>query len=105
MNRYEGLFILDTVGAEEGVQAAVDALSSLVKGVGGEVETVQKMDKRQFSRVTDKRVTSGYYTNLIFSVPAGELPGLEAKFQGTEGVHRVLVTHLAEVATEASAAS
>jgi ribosomal protein S6 len=34
---------------------------------GGKVETVQKMDKKAFSRIADKRHSSGFYANVIFN--------------------------------------
>ena len=66
MKRYEGLFILNTAGREEGVKDALDKISAEITSAGGKVETVQKMDKRNFSRVADKKFNAGYYVNVIF---------------------------------------
>ena len=66
MKRYEGLFILNTAGKEEGVKDAIDKLSAEINASGGRVETVQKMDKRNFVRVADKKHSSGFYVNIIF---------------------------------------
>ena len=66
MKRYEGLFILDTAGKEEGIKDVIDKISNEITSHGGQVETVQKMDKRAFSRISDKKHTAGFYVNIIF---------------------------------------
>src|SRR5437868_6555919 len=67
VKRYEGLFILNTTGKEEGIKDAIDKISAEIASAGGTVETVQKMDKRNFMRVADKKNSSGFYVNVIFS--------------------------------------
>jgi ribosomal protein S6 len=46
MKRYEGLFILNLAGREEGVKDALDKISAEIESAGGKVETVQKWIKR-----------------------------------------------------------
>ena len=106
MNKYEGLFILNTAGREEGVKEAIDLISSEISTVGGKVETTQKMDKRPFSRTPNKRVTSGFYLNVIFSAPPESLTTLRARFALNEDVYRVIFTKAPasiETATTATA--
>jgi ribosomal protein S6 len=69
VKKYEGLFILNTSGKEEGIKEAIDKISAEITAVGGNVETVQKMDKRPFARVANKKHSSGFYVNFIFSAP------------------------------------
>src|SRR2546425_1151681 len=45
MKRYEGMFILDTAGKEEGIKDLIDKISSEIAAAGGKGETLQKMDK------------------------------------------------------------
>ena len=92
MKRYEGLFILNIAGKEEGLKEIIDKLSEEITAGGGKVETVQKMDKRSFARVTDKRISSGFYVNIIFEIDPASLPGLRSKFALNDDVYRVLFT-------------
>ena len=92
MKRYEGLFILETAGKEEGIKDAIDRISSEITSAGGKVETVQKMDKRNFSRVADKKHQGGYYLNVIFESEASTLDQLRRRFATSEEVFRVLFT-------------
>jgi len=92
MKRYEGLFILNTTGKEEGIKDIIDVISADITAAGGKVETVQKMDKRAFSRVADKRNTSGFYVNFIFEAVPGSLAQLRTRFSLNQDVFRVLFT-------------
>lgn len=93
MNRYEGLFILDLAGREEGLQDAVDKVKGLLTAAGAKVDTVQKMDKKSFARVTDKKVTGGHYVNFIFEAPLNVMASLPAKFTHVPEVYRVQFNH------------
>lgn len=90
MKRYEGLFILDLAGREEGLDEAVEKVKSILAGAGAKVETVQKMEKKPFVRVTDKKVTGGHYVNFIFEAGAAEIAALPQKFTLVDEVYRVL---------------
>ena len=92
MKRYEGLFILNNTGKEEGIKETIDRISAEITNAGGKVETVQKMDKRSFSRVSDKKYNSGFYVNVIFESAPGTLAALHHRFALAEDVFRVLFT-------------
>ena len=93
MKRYEGLFILETGGKEEGIKDTIDKISSEITSLGGKVETVQKMDKRNFSRVANKKHGAGFYVNVIFESEPSTLDQLKHRFAMNEEVFRVLFTN------------
>ncbi len=97
MKKYEGLFILNTAGKEEGVKEAIDKISAEITAAGGKVETVQKMDKKSFSRIAHKQHTSGFYVNIIFESTPAVVAQLQNRFALNEEVFRVLFTHQAPV--------
>jgi len=92
MKRYEGLFILNTAGREESVKDALDKISAEIETAGGKVETVQKMDKKNFSRVANKKNSAGFYANVIFTGSPAMIASLRAKFALNEEVFRVMFT-------------
>ncbi len=96
MKRYEGLFILNLSGKEEGVKDALDKISTDIVAAGGEVETVQKMDKKAFARIADKKHSTGFYANIIFAGTPAIIKQLHAKFSLNEEVFRVLFTESPE---------
>jgi small subunit ribosomal protein S6 len=92
VKRYEGLFILETAAKEEGIKDAIDKITAEITNQGGKVETVQKMDKKNYSRVADKKHTAGFYVNIIFEGQPTILDQLKHRFAMNEEVFRVLFT-------------
>ena len=93
MKRYEGLFILETAGKEEGAKDVIDKISEDIASAGGKIETVQKMDKRNFTRVADKKHTAGFYVNIIFESEPATLDQLRKRFAMNDDVFRVMFTN------------
>jgi ribosomal protein S6 len=96
VKKYEGLFILNTAGKEENVKELIDKVTDEITQSGGKVETVQKMDKRQFSRVADKRHTAGFYVNIIFESAPENVNQLRSRFALNEDIFRVLFSQAPE---------
>lgn len=96
MKRYEGLFILNgnlsSTGKDDGVTLALDRITKEIEAAGGKIEGTQKMDKRPFTRVADKKNSAGHYVNVIFQSPGAALVSLQQKFGLNEDVFRVLFT-------------
>ncbi len=101
MKRYEGLFILNTAGKEETLKDTIDKISADIVAAGGKVETVQKMDKKAFARVADRKHTAGFYVNVIFEAEPGVVTQLRHRFSISEDVFRVLFTLSPAVKVEA----
>lgn len=93
MKRYEGLFILNNTNAkEEGVKESIDKISAEIVAAGGKVETVQKMDKKSFVRVADKKFNAGFFVNVIFESAPAALAALHHRFTMSDDIFRVLFT-------------
>jgi ribosomal protein S6 len=93
VKRYEGLFILETTAKEEGIKDTIDKISAEITTLGGKVETVQKMDKRSFSRVANKKHSAGFYVNVIFECETSVLEQLKHRFAMNDEVFRVMFTN------------
>lgn len=106
MKQYQGLFILNMAGREEGLNEVVDRLAADINAAGGKVEKVQKLDKRLFARLAPKRLSGGHYVNVVFEAGPTVVASLQEKFQGQSEVLRVLFTEGAgpEVKEEVAAA-
>jgi ribosomal protein S6 len=92
VRKYEGLFILNTAGREEGLNETVDRISGELAKLGAKIETVQKMEKKPFSRVADKKAKEGYYVNFIFEADPSVAANLVKHFDLDEDVFRVMLT-------------
>ncbi|HUZ07591.1 MAG TPA: 30S ribosomal protein S6 [Candidatus Paceibacterota bacterium] len=96
MKRYEGLFILNTAGKEEAVKDTLDKVEAEIVAAGGNVETVQKMERKSFARIADKKHASGFYANVIFNGTPSVIAQLNSKFALNDDVFRVLFTESPE---------
>jgi small subunit ribosomal protein S6 len=92
VKRYEGLFILNTAGKDEGVQDIIDKIRKELESAGCKMETVQKMDKRNFMRVADKKHNAGFYVNYIFEAEPEIASQVRSRFTLNEDVFRVLIS-------------
>lgn len=90
MKRYEGLFILNITGKEEGVTEVIEKIRKDIEAAGGKVETTQKMDKRPFSRIANKKYTTGFYLNVIFASAPAALAALKSRFCLSDDIFRVI---------------
>jgi ribosomal protein S6 len=95
VKRYEGLFILDIAGKEENLKDVIDRITGEITSAGGKIETIQKMDKRNFSRVRYKKHPGGYYVNVIFEAAPESISALPGRFTLNNEVFRVLFTESA----------
>ncbi|MGO8765872.1 MAG: 30S ribosomal protein S6 [Limisphaerales bacterium] len=96
MKRYEGLFVLNMAGREDGVKDTLDKISAEIVAAGGKVETVQKMDRKHFARVVDKKHVAGFYANVIFTGAPAIIGQLRHKLALNEEVFRVMFTESPE---------
>jgi ribosomal protein S6 len=83
---------LNTAAREEAIKDIIDKVSAEITASGGRVETVQKMDKRAFVRVADKKHSSGFYVNVIFETQPGALAALRNRFALNDEIFRVLLS-------------
>ena len=90
MRRYEGLFILNK--SDDAAKDVIDKIAAEIQAGGGKIETIQKMEKKSFSRVADKKYTSGYYVNVIFEIKPSAIDALKHRFALNTDVFRVLFT-------------
>ncbi len=88
MKKYEGLFILNLAGKEEGLNDVVERLRADLTAAGGKVELVQKLDKKPFIRVTDRKIPAGHYVNYVFTATPKVAATLVEKFRHVDEVYR-----------------
>ena len=92
MKRYEGLFILSGAIREEALKEAIDKITAEITALGGKIETIQKMDKKPFARVAERKHSSGYFVNIFFECEPAGIVKLRRRFVNSEEVFRVLFT-------------
>ena len=92
MNTYQALFILDTAGKEDSIDSIVERVSGTLSEEGATVENVEKLEKRNFSRVANRKHSSGFYVNYTFTAEPNVLDALQTKYKLDTQVFRVSFT-------------
>jgi len=92
VKRYEGLFILNNAAKEDAIKDTIDKISAEITAQGGKIETVQKMDKKTFARVVDRKQSTGFYVNIVFESAPSAVATLRNKFSVNEEIYRALFT-------------
>ena len=83
---------MNSAAREESLKEMIDKITAEITTAGGKVETIQKMDKKTFTRVADRKHTAGYYVNILFECEPAAVAKLRHRFVNNEDVFRVLFT-------------
>jgi len=87
MTNYDGLFILNIQGKDEGLKEAIESIEKEIEGFGGKINGTQKMDRKRFERLKGD-LDSGFYVNVQFSLDPDKLEPLRVKLTLNEVVYR-----------------
>jgi small subunit ribosomal protein S6 len=89
---YRATFILDNRGKEESIDQIIDGVKSDIAAVHGEVTSVENLGRREFIRVTDRRLVGATYVQVAFSSPATGPAALKERLRLNTSVYRTFLT-------------
>lgn len=89
--KYNATFILDNRGREESVEQLVDGVKKVIAEIQGEVSGVELIGKKDFVRVTDKKLTGANYVQIAFSGPPEAPANLREKLRLNNSVYRTFI--------------
>ncbi len=84
---YRATFILDNRGKEDSIEQIIDGVKTDIAAVQGEVSAVENLGKRDFVRVTDKKLTAATYVQVDFSSPPAGPAQLKERLRLNNNVH------------------
>jgi ribosomal protein S6 len=87
MRSYEGTYIMDVQGKEEGVDDVLAIIKEAIESLGGKMEGAQRMGQRPFESA-GKKLDSGYYVGVRFQLEPEKLDDLREKFRLDKQVFR-----------------
>jgi len=88
---YRATFILDNRGTEDSIEKIIEEVKGEIAAVKGEVGAVENLGKRDFVRVTDKKLTGAVYVQVDFTA-APEVPvNLKERLRLKQYVYRTYV--------------
>ncbi|HUR58087.1 MAG TPA: 30S ribosomal protein S6 [Opitutaceae bacterium] len=88
---YRATFILDNRGKEETIEQIVEGVKKVIADVKGEVSAVESIGRKDFIRVTDKKLTGATYVHINFSGPAEAPANLREKLRLNGSVYRTFI--------------
>ena len=88
---YRVTFILDNRGKEESIDQIVEGVKKVIAEVKGEVSGVETVGKKDFARVTDKKLTGASYVHINFSGPPEIPANLREKLRLNSSVYRTFI--------------
>jgi len=88
---YRATFILDNRGKEETVEQIVEGVKKVIAEAQGEVTAIENIGRKDFVRVTDKKLTGANYVHINFSGPAGVPAQLREKLRLNGSVYRTFI--------------
>lgn len=88
---YRATFILDNRGKEESIDQIVEGVKQVIAAVKGEVTAVESIGKKDFARVTDKRLTGASYVQIDFSGPPDAPAHLRERLRLNNSVYRTII--------------
>ena len=88
---YRATFLLDNRGKEETVDQIIDGVKKEIVAVHGEVTAVENIGKKDFARVTDRKLTGTTYVHISFSAPAAAPAQLHERLRLNTSVYRTFI--------------
>jgi small subunit ribosomal protein S6 len=88
---YRATFILDNRGKEESIDQIVDGVKNEIAAVKGEVKNIETLGKRDFTRVTDKKLTGATYVQIDFAGPSEAPSALRERLRLNNSVYRTFI--------------
>ncbi len=88
---YRATFILDNRGTEDTIEKIIEDVKTEITAVNGAISKVENIGRKDFVRVTDKKLTSAAYVHVNFSGPADAPAHLREKLRLNGSVYRTFI--------------
>ncbi len=88
---YRATFILDNRGREETIEQIVDGVKKDIAAVHGEVTEEHTVGRKDFVRVTDKKLTGATYVQINFAGPGDAPQHLRERLRLNQFVYRTFI--------------
>lgn len=89
--QYRATFILDNRGTEDTIEKIIEEVKTEIVAVQGEVTAVENLGKRDFARVTDKKLTGSVYVQIDFAAAADAPAHLKERLRLKRFVYRTFI--------------
>ena len=88
---YRATFILDNRGNADSIETIIEGVKKDITAVQGDVTAVENLGKKDFVRVTDKKLTGATYVHVNFTAPSNGPSQLKERLRRNHSVYRTFV--------------
>jgi small subunit ribosomal protein S6 len=88
---YRATFILDNRGNADSIETIIEGVKKDITAVQGDVTAVENLGKKDFVRVTDKKLTGATYVHVNFTAPSNGPSQLKERLRLNHSVYRTFV--------------
>ena len=88
---YRATFIIDNRGEEDTVEKIIDEVKSEITSLQGEISNVEDLGKRDFARVTDRKLVGAPYVQITYSAPGNAPADLKERLRINHNVYRIFI--------------
>ena len=90
MKKYEAVFILDIRKTDDEGAAFSKEFGELIESLGGKMESVTPMGRKQFTYEIDKR-RAGLYFDFVFELAASQVKEIKEKYKLDQRILRNMI--------------
>ena len=90
MKKYEAVFILDIRKTDDEGAAFSKEFGELIESLGGKMEAVTPMGRKQFTYEIDKR-RAGLYFDFVFELAAAKVKDIKEKYKLDQRILRNMI--------------
>ena len=90
MKKYEAVFILDIRKSDDEGAAFGKEFGELIESLGGKMESVTPMGRKQFTYEIDKR-RAGLYFDFVFELAAAKVKDIKEKYKLDQRILRNMI--------------
>jgi len=88
---YRATLIIDNRGEENSVEQIIDEVKNEISSLQGEISNVEDLGKRDFVRVTDRKLVGAPYVQITYSAPGNAPADLKERLRLNHHVYRIFI--------------
>lgn len=87
MRNYEGIYILNLQGNEEGVDSLVSSITTELEAEGAKLEQVDRLGRKEFAYENHAKQKHGFYVRCQFKADPEAIEKVRGKLSLNEDIH------------------
>jgi ribosomal protein S6 len=87
MKKYEGIYVLNLQGSEDGVDQLVSAITTELEAEGSKLEQVDRLGRKEFAYENHAKQKHGFYIRCVFEAAPAVISKVRNKLSLNQEIH------------------